>query len=106
MLLLWICASHCLAKPSLYDCGHFSLLHGESLLSMIRYYSFMHLYFTWNDGYVLYCLWKIYWPKHDDVGRCLKVECTPVLGQTEYPSIFAVSFPVLPGTVLNPYVRL
>lgn len=41
---------------------------------------------------------EVYWPKHEDVGRCLKVECTPVLGATEYPPIFAVSFPVLPGS--------
>ncbi|MCO5613042.1 hypothetical protein L7F22_067316 [Adiantum nelumboides] len=41
---------------------------------------------------------EVYWPKHEDVGRCLKVECTPVLGETEYPPIFAVSFPVLPGS--------
>lgn len=41
---------------------------------------------------------EVYWPKHDDVGHCLKVECTPVLGAIEYPPIFAVSFPVLPGS--------
>ncbi|KAI5066288.1 hypothetical protein GOP47_0018912 [Adiantum capillus-veneris] len=41
---------------------------------------------------------EVYWPKHEDVGRCLKVECTPLLGATEYPPIFAVSFPVLPGS--------
>lgn len=41
---------------------------------------------------------EVYWAKHDDVGRCLMVECTPMLGATEYPPIFAVSFPVLPGS--------
>lgn len=66
---------------------------------------FVHSYtfkFAWNDGYVCYiAIWKSYWPKHEDVGRCLKVECTPMLGGTEYPPIFAVSFPVLPGKVVN-----
>ncbi|KAH7307676.1 hypothetical protein KP509_22G071800 [Ceratopteris richardii] len=41
---------------------------------------------------------EAYWPKHEDVGQCLKVECTPVIGATEYPPVFAVSFPVLPGS--------
>lgn len=41
---------------------------------------------------------EVYWPKHDDIGHCLKVECTPILGVTEYPPIFAVSWPVLQGT--------
>jgi hypothetical protein len=41
---------------------------------------------------------EVYWPKHDDISRILKVECTPVLGETEYPAIFAISSPVSPGT--------
>ncbi|XP_077243847.1 outer arm dynein light chain 1 protein [Tasmannia lanceolata] len=41
---------------------------------------------------------KVYWPKHQDIDKFLKVECTPILGETEYPSIFAVSSPVSPGT--------
>jgi len=41
---------------------------------------------------------KVYWPKHDDVGKILKVECTPVLGDSRYSPIFAVSSPVSPGT--------
>ncbi|RLN34629.1 hypothetical protein C2845_PM03G19820 [Panicum miliaceum] len=41
---------------------------------------------------------KVYWPKHEDVGRCLKVECTPILNGAEFPAIFAVSLPVSPGT--------
>ncbi|PHT37497.1 hypothetical protein CQW23_21070 [Capsicum baccatum] len=42
---------------------------------------------------------ELYWPKHEDVGRILKVECTPKLGETEYPTIFSISSPVSPGTV-------
>nr|XP_043619051.1 187-kDa microtubule-associated protein AIR9 [Erigeron canadensis] len=41
---------------------------------------------------------EVYWPKHDDVGKILKVECTPVLGDTKYSPIFAISSPVTPGT--------
>lgn len=41
---------------------------------------------------------KVYWPKHEDIGRCLKVECTPILNGAEFPPIFAVSLPVSPGT--------
>ncbi|CAM0905321.1 unnamed protein product [Alopecurus aequalis] len=41
---------------------------------------------------------EVYWPKREDVGRCLKVECTPVLNDAEFLPIFAVSLPVSPGT--------
>jgi hypothetical protein len=40
---------------------------------------------------------EVYWPKREDVGRCLKVECTPILNDAEFPPIFAVSLPVSPG---------
>lgn len=41
---------------------------------------------------------EVYWPRHEDIGKCLKVECTPILKETEYLSIFAISSPVSPGT--------
>lgn len=41
---------------------------------------------------------KVYWPKREEINRILKVECTPILADTEYPSIFAISSPVSPGT--------
>lgn len=41
---------------------------------------------------------EVYWPKHDDVGKILKVECTPVLGDSRHSPIFAISSPVSPGT--------
>lgn len=41
---------------------------------------------------------EVYLPKHEDIGRILKVECTPVLDGTEYPTIFAISSRVSPGT--------
>ncbi|XP_025688845.1 187-kDa microtubule-associated protein AIR9 isoform X1 [Arachis hypogaea] len=49
---------------------------------------------------------EIYWPKHDDIGKILKVECTPCLGETEYPSIFAVSPPVSRGSGIPKVVTL
>lgn len=52
---------------------------------------------------------EVYCPKHDEVEKYLKVECIPVLGETIYPPIFAISFQVSPGTgcpkVLNLEVR-
>ncbi|KAK3126367.1 hypothetical protein QOZ80_7AG0555520 [Eleusine coracana subsp. coracana] len=41
---------------------------------------------------------EVYWPKREDVGRCLKVECTLILNDAEFSPIFAVSLPVSPGT--------
>ncbi|GFS46208.1 outer arm dynein light chain 1 protein [Actinidia rufa] len=41
---------------------------------------------------------EVYWPKHEDINRILKVECTPILDGTECPTIFAISSPVSPGT--------
>ncbi|XP_024515548.1 187-kDa microtubule-associated protein AIR9 [Selaginella moellendorffii] len=41
---------------------------------------------------------KIYWPKHEDVGYCLKVDCTPYLGDQQFPPVSAFSFAVSPGT--------
>ncbi|KAL6991640.1 187-kDa microtubule-associated protein air9, partial [Sarracenia purpurea var. burkii] len=41
---------------------------------------------------------EVYWPKHADIDRILKVECAPILDGTEYPTIFAISSPVSPGT--------
>ncbi|TQD70518.1 hypothetical protein C1H46_043948 [Malus baccata] len=49
---------------------------------------------------------EVYWPKHEDIGRILKVECTPVLGETEYPSIFAISSPVKRGSGIPKVVNL
>lgn len=39
-----------------------------------------------------------YWPKHEDVGRCLKVECSILLGEKQYPPVFAISAPVAAGS--------
>ncbi|XP_068655160.1 187-kDa microtubule-associated protein AIR9-like isoform X2 [Aristolochia californica] len=41
---------------------------------------------------------EVYWPKHGDIGKFLKVECIPTVAETEYPSIFAISSPVSAGT--------
>lgn len=39
-----------------------------------------------------------YWPKHDDVGKCLKVECSIQVGEKQYPPVFAISAPVAAGS--------
>lgn len=49
---------------------------------------------------------EVYWPKHEDIGKVLKVECTPLLGETKYPSIFAVSSPVSAGSGIPKVVNL
>lgn len=49
---------------------------------------------------------EVYWPKHEDIGKILKVECTPVLGPTEYPTIFAISSPVVRGNGIPKVVNL
>lgn len=47
-----------------------------------------------------------YFPKHDDISRILKVECTPVLGEVEYPAVFAISSPVSPGTGIPKVMKI
>ncbi|KZV48806.1 hypothetical protein F511_09227 [Dorcoceras hygrometricum] len=49
---------------------------------------------------------EIYIPNHNDIGRVLKVECTPVVGDTEYPTIFAISPPVSPGTGIPKVINI
>ncbi|WOL15331.1 microtubule-associated protein [Canna indica] len=41
---------------------------------------------------------EVYWPKHDDINKYLKVECTPIMNGVEYPSVLAVSSLVSAGT--------
>ena len=40
---------------------------------------------------------QVYWPKHGDIGKFLKVECTPIMGEIKYPPVFAISSRVSPG---------
>ncbi|XP_048228630.1 187-kDa microtubule-associated protein AIR9 [Ricinus communis] len=49
---------------------------------------------------------EVYWPKHEDIGKILKVECTLILGETEYPTIFAISSPVKRGNGIPKVVNL
>ncbi|XP_024018937.1 187-kDa microtubule-associated protein AIR9 isoform X2 [Morus notabilis] len=49
---------------------------------------------------------EVYWPKHEDIGRILKVECTPILGEVEYPPIFAISSPISRGSGIPKVVTL
>nr|KYP38707.1 hypothetical protein KK1_040034 [Cajanus cajan] len=49
---------------------------------------------------------EIYWPKHGDIGKVLKVECTPTLGEMDYPPIFAISSRVSRGNGIPKVVNL
>ncbi|PON54757.1 LRR domain containing protein [Parasponia andersonii] len=49
---------------------------------------------------------EVYWPKHEDIDKVLKVECTPILGEVEYPPIFAISSRVLRGSGIPKVVNL
>ncbi|XP_073129269.1 187-kDa microtubule-associated protein AIR9 [Henckelia pumila] len=49
---------------------------------------------------------EVYIPNRNDIGRVLKVECTPVVGGTEYPTIFAISSPVSPGTGIPKVINI
>lgn len=43
------------------------------------------------------CNGQVYWPKREDIGKFLKVECMPILEETEYPPIYALSSPISRG---------
>ncbi|XP_010519077.1 PREDICTED: 187-kDa microtubule-associated protein AIR9-like [Tarenaya hassleriana] len=49
---------------------------------------------------------EVYWPKRAEIGKILKVTCTPVHGETEYPPIFALSLPVSRGKGIPKVVSL
>uniref|UniRef100_A0A2P2LXJ8 187-kDa microtubule-associated protein AIR9 n=1 Tax=Rhizophora mucronata TaxID=61149 RepID=A0A2P2LXJ8_RHIMU len=49
---------------------------------------------------------EVYWPKHEDIGKFLKVVCTPILGETEYPAVFAISALVLRGSGIPKVISL
>ncbi|GLT97098.1 hypothetical protein SLE2022_146820 [Rubroshorea leprosula] len=49
---------------------------------------------------------EVYWPKHGEIGKILKVECTPVVGEIEYPPVFAISSPVSRGSGIPKVVNL
>ncbi|KAJ0980466.1 hypothetical protein J5N97_008721 [Dioscorea zingiberensis] len=78
---------------------HFTVvnLNGDSELEL-KYQWFIGDRTATNFVAIADALGEVYWPKHEDIDKCLKVECTPILGEMEYPSIFALSYPVSPGT--------
>jgi hypothetical protein len=47
---------------------------------------------------------KVYWPKREEVGRFLKVECIAVLNGTEFGPIFAITKAVLPGITSSLFI--
>ncbi|KAH7661175.1 Leucine rich repeat proteins some proteins containing F-box protein [Dioscorea alata] len=78
---------------------HFSFVNsnGDSDLEL-KYQWFIGDRTATNFVAITDALGEVYWPKHGDIEKCLKVECTPILGEMEYPSIFALSSPISPGT--------
>ncbi|XP_064970578.1 187-kDa microtubule-associated protein AIR9-like isoform X1 [Musa acuminata AAA Group] len=80
-------------------CSHFNFVNLSSHSELV-------LKFQWLIGErilssflpIADAVGEVYWPKHDDVGKFLKVECTPILNDVEYPCVFAVSSVVAPGT--------
>ncbi|WVZ61871.1 hypothetical protein U9M48_011679 [Paspalum notatum var. saurae] len=78
---------------------HFSFTNPDSENELVlKYQWFLGGKTPTNFVPIPEALSEVYWPKHEDVGRCLKVECTPILNGAEFPPIFAVSLPVSPGT--------
>ncbi|KAG5105911.1 hypothetical protein JHK82_042881 [Glycine max] len=49
---------------------------------------------------------EVYWPKHDDIGKVLKVECSLTLGEMVYPPIFAISSRISRGNGIPKVVNL
>ncbi|XP_044495976.1 187-kDa microtubule-associated protein AIR9 isoform X2 [Mangifera indica] len=49
---------------------------------------------------------EVYWPKREDIGKFLKVECMPILEETEYPPIYALSSPISRGSGIPKVVNL
>lgn len=83
-------------------CCHFNFIKDKNGSSdselVLRYQWFVGERTPTNFTAIPDAITEVYWPKHDDINRILKVECTPVIGETEYPLIFAISSPVSPGT--------
>ncbi|KAA8519385.1 hypothetical protein F0562_013641 [Nyssa sinensis] len=83
-------------------CCHFSFIKdktGSSDLELVlKYQWFVGERTPSNFTAIQDATGEVYWPKHEDIDRILKVECTPMLGETSYPTIFAISSPVSPGT--------
>lgn len=83
-------------------CCHFAFITDKPLISeselVLKYQWFIGERTASNFTAVPDASGGVYLPKHDDIGKILKVECTPVLEGTGYPPIFAISSPVSPGT--------
>ncbi|XP_057544940.1 187-kDa microtubule-associated protein AIR9 [Amaranthus tricolor] len=90
---------------------HFIFLqnHGNDLHLVLKYQWYVGEGVLSTFKAISGAISEVYSPKHDDVNKYLKVECIPVLGEIEYPPIFAISSLVSPGTgcpkVLNLDVR-
>ncbi|XXG74688.1 hypothetical protein AAC387_Pa07g3344 [Persea americana] len=81
---------------------HFAFAKDRTLSSdselVLKYQWFIGERTPTNFAVIVDAAGEVYWPKNEDIGKFLKVECIPILRETEYPPVFAVSCPVSPGT--------
>ncbi|XP_027366103.1 187-kDa microtubule-associated protein AIR9 isoform X1 [Abrus precatorius] len=91
-------------------CCHFTIIHDGAASTdpplVLKYQWFCGDISLSNFVPILDATGEIYWPKHDDIGKILKVECTITLGETEYPPIFAISSRVSRGSGIPKIVNL
>ncbi|TKY72978.1 187-kDa microtubule-associated protein AIR9 [Spatholobus suberectus] len=91
-------------------CCHFTIIHDDAASTdtplVLKYQWFYGDISLSNFVPILDATDEIYWPKHDDIGKVLKVECTPTLGEMEYPPIFAISSRVSRGNGIPKVVNL
>ncbi|KAM4101329.1 hypothetical protein ACB094_05G135400 [Castanea mollissima] len=89
---------------------HFTFVQDGTLSTdpqlVLKYQWFMGERMLSNFAAIPDATGEVYWPKHEDIGKILKVECTPLLGETNYPSIFVISSPVSPGSGIPKVVNL
>lgn len=99
-------------KPSEEDAcrSHFTLVQDSTLSTdpqlVLQYQWFVGERTLSNFAAIPDATGEVYWPKHEDIAKILKVECTPILGETKYPSIFAISSQVSPGSKIPKVVNL
>lgn len=89
---------------------HFTFVQESSLSSdpqlVLRYQWFVGDRTPSNFTPIPDATGEVYWPKHENVDKVLKVECTPILGEVEYPPIFAISSQVSRGSRIPKVVTL
>ncbi|KDP34944.1 hypothetical protein JCGZ_09232 [Jatropha curcas] len=91
-------------------CCHFNFVQDSTLsvdsLLVLRYQWFIGERTLSHFVAIPDATGEVYWPKHEDIDKFLKVECTPMLGEKEYPAIFAISSPISRGSGIPKVVNL